>query len=216
MKLYFIRHGEMDKQGMHWLRTYQEENFLIRDAFRRGLSEKGQGQAQRVANFLMTRNIQYIYSSPIQRAQETAQFSADLLNLPIDIRDDFKELDQGTVNRHMPFRLPAMFWYVFYRVLWLFEKTDSLESRNEVFPRITRSFRFLCENHHSDDGAIAIFTHGFYMWFLRLQLLRRQPTLIRGVRQIALQNCAVMELDVDNNGKIRYFKEHRTMMKHFP
>jgi broad specificity phosphatase PhoE len=213
MKLYFIRHGEMDKQGIRWLRTYQEENFLIRDAFRQGLSEKGKQQAQRVAKFLTSRNIQYIYSSPIQRAKETAQFSSDLLNLPIDIREDFKELDQGTVNCRIPFRLPlpAVFWYLLYRILWLFDKTDNLEGRSEVFPRITRSFRFLCENHHSDDGAIAIFTHGFYMWFLRFHLLKRQPTLIRGVRQIAFQNCAVMELEVGDSGKITSFKEYRSV-----
>jgi broad specificity phosphatase PhoE len=211
MELFFIRHGEMDKQGIRWLRTFQEENFLIRDAFQRGLSEKGKQQAQRVAKFLTTRNIQYIYSSPIQRAKETAQFSSDLLNLPIDIREKFKELDQGTVNCRIPFRLPAVFWYLLYRVLWLFDKTDNLEGRSEVFPRITRSFRFLCENHRSDDGAVAIFTHGFYMWFLRLHLLKQQPTLIRGVRQTAFQNCAVMELDVDSNSKIKYFKEYRTV-----
>ena len=213
MELLFIRHGEMDKQGIRWLRTYQEENFLIRDAFRRGLSEKGKQQAQRVANFLTTRNIHYIYSSPIRRAKETAQFSSDLLHLPIDIRKKFKELDQGTVNCRIPFRLPlpAVFWYLLYRTLWLFDKTDNLEGRSEVFPRITRSFRFLCKKHCSDDGAVAIFTHGFYMWFLRLHLLKRQPTLSRRVRQIAFQNCAVMELDADSNGKITYFKEYRSV-----
>ena len=55
------------------------------------LSEKGRGQAQRVADWLADRDIVYVVASPLERAQETATPIAERHGLPIDTDDDLIE-----------------------------------------------------------------------------------------------------------------------------
>ena len=55
------------------------------------LSERGQAQAQAVADWLAERDITYVVASPLERAQETAAPIAALRDLPIDTDDDLIE-----------------------------------------------------------------------------------------------------------------------------
>jgi len=60
-----------------------------------GLDAAGRVQAQEVANRLAGRAIAAIYSSPLQRAVETAEPLAEQFGLPIQTRDAFTEIDFG-------------------------------------------------------------------------------------------------------------------------
>lgn len=59
------------------------------------LNDEGKGQAERLAERLKGLPIAAIYSSPVQRAVETASFVAKTLNLEPRIAEDFLELDLG-------------------------------------------------------------------------------------------------------------------------
>ncbi len=60
------------------------------------LSEKGQGQAKVTARHLAeVGGIEAIVASPLRRARETAQATADLLGLPVAIDEGLRECDFG-------------------------------------------------------------------------------------------------------------------------
>jgi broad specificity phosphatase PhoE len=81
------------------------------------LSERGQAQAQAVADWLAERDITYVVASPLERAQETAAPIAALHDLPIDTDADLIEstnIFQG--QRVSPgdgaLRNPRNWWYL--------------------------------------------------------------------------------------------------------
>jgi broad specificity phosphatase PhoE len=61
------------------------------------LDHVGQDQAKRVAKRLIEFEIDHIYSSPIQRAKETAEIMAAENSLKVIIRPELKEYDNGII-----------------------------------------------------------------------------------------------------------------------
>jgi len=59
------------------------------------LNEAGRKQAQAIAGLLCKAPVKAIYSSPLERAVETAEPLAQALNLPIQIRPGLMEIDFG-------------------------------------------------------------------------------------------------------------------------
>lgn len=59
------------------------------------LNARGQKQAEDLAQFLCGAPIQAVYSSPLERAVETAQPLAVVLNLPVQIDEGINETDYG-------------------------------------------------------------------------------------------------------------------------
>src|SRR5436305_3415315 len=60
-----------------------------------GLSARGRAEIVAVASRLAEEQIAALYSSPLQRARETAEILAERLDLPIEYREDVLELDFG-------------------------------------------------------------------------------------------------------------------------
>ncbi len=56
------------------------------------LSERGKMEAKILADYLMPKNIEHVYSSPLKRARETA---AIISHKEIIVSDNFSELDMG-------------------------------------------------------------------------------------------------------------------------
>lgn len=87
--LHFVRHGEV----------HNPDRILYGRLEGFGLSDRGLAMAERTASALATRPITKIYSSPLQRAQESAGPLVDKLGLPLDIDERLNEglnLFQGT------------------------------------------------------------------------------------------------------------------------
>jgi probable phosphoglycerate mutase len=83
MELVFVRHG----------RPAHLEG--VDGAADPPLTEVGHEQAQRVGEWLMTAEIDALYSSPMRRAVQTAEPFASLSGLTIEIRDHLREFDHG-------------------------------------------------------------------------------------------------------------------------
>ena len=81
MKIYLIRHGQTtgDIAGLYG-GTYDDH-----------LSAKGLKQAKELALDLRNKNIEIIYSSPYNRAKDTAESLAKTLKCPIKIKEDLRE-----------------------------------------------------------------------------------------------------------------------------
>ena len=82
--LYLVRHGDK-----------------IRAAGDFGLTELGHAQARAAADYFATLPINALYSSPLQRAQETARAISERLALPMQIEPRLRErLNWGAVPDH--------------------------------------------------------------------------------------------------------------------
>jgi broad specificity phosphatase PhoE len=60
-----------------------------------GLSVRGRAEIAAVADRLAEEEIKALYSSPLQRARETAEIISERLALPVQYREDVLELDFG-------------------------------------------------------------------------------------------------------------------------
>jgi broad specificity phosphatase PhoE len=59
------------------------------------LNEQGRAEAQRVAERLSSKPIRHVFSSPMDRARETAEPLARVLGLPVQISEAINEVDFG-------------------------------------------------------------------------------------------------------------------------
>jgi probable phosphomutase (TIGR03848 family) len=81
-----IRHGEND---------YVKKHILAGRLPGVNLNDKGRQQAQAIAEKLATAPLKALYSSPLERAMQTAEPLAQVLNLPIITRPGLIESDPG-------------------------------------------------------------------------------------------------------------------------
>ncbi len=81
--VHLVRHGEV----------YNPRRVLYGRLPGFGLSQRGIEQAELAARFLAERDIAYIVSSPLERAQQTAQPLARKLGLPVAIDERLTEAD---------------------------------------------------------------------------------------------------------------------------
>lgn len=87
-KLYLFRHGETD-----W-----NKEFKIQGRTDNPLNKKGLQQASATALILQDRGIEYIYSSPLTRAIQTAEALKNLIDVNIQIVEDLIEGDFGSIE----------------------------------------------------------------------------------------------------------------------
>lgn len=85
-RLILVRHGEtMANRGMRYIGSRDD-----------ALTEHGQGQAELLAGALATLPVGAVYSSPRQRAHQTALPIAASHQLDVRVLDDLRESDFGT------------------------------------------------------------------------------------------------------------------------
>lgn len=81
-----VRHGQNDMVGKKLAGRQPGVN----------LNGKGHGQARRLAAELASLPIKAVISSPLERAQQTAEPVARIHNLPVEINAGLQEIDFGT------------------------------------------------------------------------------------------------------------------------
>jgi len=88
MNLILIRHGETEWNKLKLCQGISDIN----------LSEFGKIQASHLAESLKDSPIDFIYSSNLKRAYETASVVAKNHNINVEIEDAFREMDQGDLE----------------------------------------------------------------------------------------------------------------------
>jgi len=88
-RLYFVRHGEGQDNVARQYSCKLIDN---------PLSERGVLQAQQTAEYLASKSIDEVYSSPMKRAAETARIIAARLGKELAILENFRELDVGDLE----------------------------------------------------------------------------------------------------------------------
>lgn len=81
-KIYCFRHGQTDWNKLHKIQGCEVDN---------PLNETGKKQASNISKI----SLGAVYSSPMIRAQQTAEIYNEKLDLDIQVDDGFKEIDFG-------------------------------------------------------------------------------------------------------------------------
>jgi alpha-ribazole phosphatase/probable phosphoglycerate mutase len=138
-----------------------------------GLSEAGRTQMLQAAEYLKTEPIAAIYSSPRARAIESARILADVAVRPVEIVEEFREIDfgdfEGLAYEEIAQRYPEV-----YRQ-WMDTPTEvrfpNGESFSDMRARVLGAFGAI--HRHWERQTVAIVSHGgvnriLLAWALRM------------------------------------------------
>jgi broad specificity phosphatase PhoE len=177
-RIILVRHGE----------TIWNKEKVFRGKHDLPLNEKGLKQAERVAVFLRKFNISAIYSSPLQRALQSAAFLAAEKGLEINPLEAFSDLSFGIwegksleeVRGTFPLEIQA--WEKWPH-LWSVEGGESLErARKRAFDALLS----LVEKHRKE--VFAVFTHRVILKLLLLGCLEMPNSRFWSIYQ---DTCAI-------------------------
>ena len=134
------------------------------------LNEEGRRQARKLSQTLFQQHkLAAIFSSPLERAVETAEFIAEPFNLQVNIEAGMNELDFGSwagVRFRDLHNLPDWHSYNKNRSL---SSAPGGETLCNVQSRAWTSLRNIAERH--DGGTVAVVSHGDVIRALLILLL---------------------------------------------
>ena len=185
MKLVLVRHGESEANAEGRLQGRAEFE----------LSEEGRSQSQKLRDRFQKEDLQptHVYSSPQQRAAETARIVASSWSVPLVYWDDLKEYDVGIFTGltwdEIGKKYPEVVQEFQKSRDWdIVEGAETLRSRRD---RARRAMEAVTERHTNDDSVL-IFTHGGILQYMVAALMGTERTW-----GISVRNTAVFEFTLD-------------------
>lgn len=193
--IYLIRHGDNELLGKRmpgWLPDVH-------------LNREGVAQAEAIADILTDTNLKSIYSSPLERAVETAAPLAERLGMEIISRPGLGELDVGSWEG-------LTFKQLHRRKLWpLVQRVPSLvqfpegETFRQAQARIAAELESLRAEHGRKDDRIACFSHSdmirlaiAYYLGLPLDLFQRLHVSPASISVLALRDNSIRVIKVND------------------
>lgn len=201
--IYLVRHGEnpanLTKEFSHRHVDYS-------------LNAKGRLQAQQTAEFFVGRNVGVVYSSPLLRALETANIIATILKLPVQVIEEFREINVGALEGQPPTR---ELWDQHDDVFraWLAGKPETAfpqgEDHHTLVARMQAGLRQVLAQTPDQPsiivghGGIFTATLAAYCHGIDLLAIIRSPN----------HNCSITEIEVDYHtaqvsGQLRYWADY--------
>lgn len=173
MKVYVIRHGltELNKQKK------------INGQIDEPLTTEGIKQAKAAIKFI-PQTIKQVYTSPLQRARQTAEIINSKLNLPISISAELTEIHMGS--------LAGKAWEEIAEGLELKKKhraglfdyrLNGGESVKQVKNRLLKFLKRIKDNHK--DREVLFITHGGIIRLLHI-LEHKEPLTVERVEHVSL------------------------------
>ena len=150
MRLILIRHGEC---------SWNKERRIQGCRSDTSLNERGKAQAEKMARALKEEKVTAIYSSPLNRAVNTAQPLARARRLEVNIDPDLKEIDAGELEGLSEEELRkhyGEFWKEWRKGSGS-TRVPGGESLEELQRRGWRSIQRIMERH--PDGVVVVFSH---------------------------------------------------------
>lgn len=148
--LWLVRHGESTWNALGLIQGHAEGPTL---------TEKGRQQSADAANGLRDGAIGAIYTSDLERAQETATFVGSALGLPVQCHGALRERCFGVFEgRPLTSLDPIGSGLRGDRVVDASARPEGGESLDELYERVGRFVDWLGDQPH--HGDIAVVTHG--------------------------------------------------------
>lgn len=179
------------------------------------LADLGKIQAKQTAQYLFNHfKIDAVYSSPLQRAYQTALPLARLFNLPIETIDDLKEINGGAWEEKTPEQILALYKNDY--TLWLNDigiaRCTDGENMQEVQIRASNTLRKIAQQQ--DNKTVAITTHAGVIRALQCVWQRLPLTEMKNIPWV--ENASFSLITYDNETFIPLtigFCEHLTTTK---
>jgi broad specificity phosphatase PhoE len=183
-----IRHATYDMMGKTILGRTPEIQ----------LNDEGTREAEQLAEKLSLLPIDAIYSGPLERARQTAQPLARILNLPLQVATEFNELDMGEWTDVTLAKLDFIpEWHT-----WNARRSEITPPAGESMQQVQERVLEKITNLSNQFRCIAIFTHGdviraalTYYLGMHLDLLLRFQIDPASVSLVQMhQDCAIVRM----------------------
>lgn len=185
--IYLFRHGETDLNKKKIIQGSEVDSQL---------NENGKKQAEELAEKLTDSGIEYIYSSPLRRAFDTAKFVANKLNVSVEKISNLREISFGTIAGTSIIDINKKFGDNFYESFSKTNKYDNFtfpggESKLEVRNRFVKCVKDIVND--TEYSVIAIASHGI--------ILKQFYYAINSIYPDRTPNCCVMKCTYDDKIK---------------
>lgn len=157
------------------------------------LTAKGRLQAEQTAAYLSRYPVTQVFTSPLQRARETAEIIAAGVGAPVAVLEGFRELNVGTLEAEPP---SAASWRLHDDIVRAWADGDAEarfpegENFTELVARVRGGYEAMCRGR--DGETLVLVAHG---GSLGLPLLALASNLDRELLRPTHHNCAVSELE---------------------
>jgi len=190
MRVLILRHAQSVSNA-------QKDAASLPDSEGDRLTEKGFEQARNAAEALRDGGITRLISSPMRRAQETAEPIAEALGLEIETDDDIYELrEEEGYGELKPEEQKLRRWSE-----WMAQHADDpsyAPPGADSFARMRERTRGFMRRMESVEGTPLVVTHGIFLRFLLIDILlsdRFGPRDAGRLWQLRTVNCGLSVFD---------------------
>lgn len=182
-RLCLVRHGETDWNAGKRIQGHIDIP----------LSTMGHAQARAAGNALKDEGFAAIYTSDLTRARQTAEATAHLAKIPLQLDPGFRErhygVFQGLTYTECEARYPAA--YACHKSRDPRFAPEGGESLLDFAGRLAQAFDTIVRRH--PDETVAIFTHGGVLDIAYRQAAGRSLT---APRDFAIPNCGINWVEI--------------------
>lgn len=188
-KIFWVRHGE-NQANLTKEFSYKYIDYPLTD--------KGILQAQQTARYFREKQIEFIYSSPLKRARETAELISHELHLPVLVLEEFRELNVGALELQPVSKVQ---WDIYQSVIndWRGGKLDSRfpegEDYHQLLERTQQGLRKVL--YGKQDTRIIIVGHGGMLALTICDICPNADPKI--IFQAPPHNCSISQLEFLDN-----------------
>jgi len=179
MKLILTRHGE----------TLENKEGILQGHLQGRLSELGKDQARKLAFRLKNEKIDFIYSSDLARAADTAREIAKCHpDTPLNFVQELREMDlKGLTGKNKK----EVRWE---ESLHLIEDTQCQRKR----------VKKIMEEAYSKypDGTILFVAHSGIISSLLAYIMNKDPDYVKGMKKLGNTSVSIVKINPDGNHKI--------------
>ena len=188
MKVYLVRHGETEWNS---IRKLQGQTDIL-------LNDYGKELAEITAKALENIQFDYVYSSPLTRAIQTAKIIIGDRNLVINTDDRIKEINFGQcegvqIPRYSEYKINPIWDFEFDTENYI--PAEGGETFNDIYERTGEFFQNVILPLEGKYENVLIIGHGCMNRTILNRVLNRP---LRDFWEIKLDNCAVSIIEIKN------------------
>lgn len=189
MRLILVRHGQTE---WNQLGRIQGRTDIP-------LNDTGIMQARAAGEWLSQRRIDAVYSSPMQRAFDTATEIARPHGLPVTSIDDIIEIDFGLWEEKTADELKKLYPEYWNDWSWHLDEEKSAnmqaESAYTILNRVKRALNSIFEENTAGSTAVVV----SHTMPIKLIMANAIGLPLKSLQSIKVGNCGICELDMNSD-----------------
>lgn len=189
MRLILVRHGQ----------TEWNQLGIIQGRTDIPLNDTGIVQARAAGEWLSQRRIDAVYSSPMQRAFDTATEIARPHGLPVISIDDIIEIDFGLWEEKTADELKRLYPEYWNDWSWHLDEEKSAnmqaESAYTILNRVKRALNSIFEENTAGSTAVVV----SHTMPIKLIMANAIGLPLKSLQSIKVGNCGICELDMNTD-----------------